>query len=471
MEKKFGIREMHLFSHRGNYFMFLPVKMELYELAEEQYIEMERLKNEELLPSQLLCENGEFFEELLQADILTEEGGVSDACASESEEKPGLPEEPEPYINNIVLQVANDCNLNCLYCYGSGGSYDRERELMTWDVAKQGIDYLVERSEEGAEVVITFFGGEPLLNVPVIRKSIEYCKELAPKVNRKFRYSMTTNGTIFSEEIAELIRENRIHVMVSMDGGKCQQDRYRCYADGSGSYDVIRKNIDAIKEANGGQLSARATVCGPDIDVIGIKKALFDAGFTNAHLSLADVSRDSELRITEAQMEEIAAQYETFAEEYIEDMLRERQNNQLCFTQTIEKLFFKQFSLRSCSAGKNGHAVGSNGKVYPCQRFMGMDDYGMGTIYGEKNEKLWVPTVLEKDACRNCWARFLCGGGCMYTFVNEGGSVNGEAPAYCTLQKRVFELGLYCYSMLKKENESFFQNRFTPMSVQETADC
>jgi len=470
MEKGYKVREMHLFSHGGKHLLFLPTKLELYELEKEQYGELERLKNGELAIEQIAETNREFFEELIEADILEAEGEAKDDLSAMLEAGE-VPEEPKVYISSIVLQVANDCNLNCVYCYGSGGSYDRERELMSWDVAKRAIDYLVERSREGAEVTITFFGGEPLLNVPVIRKCIAYCKEIAPKVNRTFGYSMTTNGTIFSEEIAELIRENQIHVMVSMDGGKCQQDRYRCYADGKGSYDVIKKNIDGIKEANGGKLNARATVCGPDINVIEIKKELLAAGFTNAHLSLADVSADSELRISKEQMEEIATQYEVFAEEYIDNLLNERPDGQINFKQTIERLFFKQLSLRACSAGKNGLAIGSNGKVYPCQRFMGMDEYAMGTIYGEEEAHMWVPTVLEKKACRDCWARFLCGGGCMYTFVNEGGSLDGEAPRCCSLQKKIFELGLYCYSAIKDKKEEFFLERFVPESARNMSDC
>lgn len=458
--KKCFLTETHLFEKHGVYFAFLPQTLMLYQVDKDTFDELSNLKEKYGTGSSFYSED----EDLIASGIIYEsEEPQGDKFKQGYEEY--LKENPDegiPPITNAVLQIANDCNLNCIYCYGDGGSYGRQRELMTMDTAKKAIDLMVANSEGVKELTVIFFGGEPLINFEVVKGTLEYCKSIEETSGKKFRYSMTTNGTILTDEIYNFIKDNRVSVMISMDGGEELQNKHRCYCNGKGSFDDIKKNIERFKEARGGYLTARATVCRTDIRFKKIRDDLLALGFTNAVTSMVDTSEDSPLFIGGDYTNRVLAEYEILADDYIESMKssEKKQLNNL-FSEASDRLYFKKLKIRSCNAGYGGIAIGTDGNIYPCHRFMGMPEYIIGTLNEGINEitraEYRKATIFTKAECNDCWARYLCSGGCAHTSAVHGGDVFHAPTCYCDIYKGLYEIHLYTYCKLKEWDENIFK--------------
>lgn len=452
--------ECHFFIKEGKYFIFVVSNLRLYELDKDSYEKIYGIYNNTIDVD--WDSESEFEAELIEAEILKSKEAI-DEENQEYEEKPVInTDNYKLNMSNIVLQVANDCNLNCKYCYGAGGTYNRVRELMTFETAKKSIDYFLANSGERKELYIVFFGGEPLLNFALIKQVIHYCESLEEKIDKKFRYSMTTNGTILNDEIADYIKKYNITVMISMDGPKEIQDAYRCYENGCGSYEVIEKNIERFKELRGGHLTVRSTICGPNIQMSDIRKSLLKAGFTNVLMSLVDIDEKSPLAINKDQKEDLLRQYEILAKDFVEDIKNYKVPNNRLFLDVLEKLYYKHLTIRSCSAGLYGFAIGSDGNIYPCQRFMGMEDY----IIGNLDDGIDVDKILsyshanveEKKDCQQCWIRYLCGGACMNMCVTRGGGIMETPYDTCEIYRALYETILMIYYELKEWDDNYFSN-------------
>jgi uncharacterized protein len=197
-----------------------------------------------------------------------------------------------PKIHSITLHVANDCNLRCSYCYGKGGTYGEERCLMDWGTARESVDFLVRNSDSQQELSIAFFGGEPLMNFPVIKRTVSYCETVARKLGKKFTYSLTTNGTLFRQNNVDFMRQNKFGILVSLDGTKEIHDRHRIFASGKGSYDVIVKKLKRFFDP--GSVSVRCTLPYDCFDLEGSVLNLKDMGIGRAHFELVDGLHDTE---------------------------------------------------------------------------------------------------------------------------------------------------------------------------------
>ena len=463
--KNLCFNECHFFEKEGNGFLFVVRSLQLYSLDRETYETVKSMYGQhpagtvferrkttligDLLDAGILCTSEQWEEEQRQIAQAVERS------ETRSQEKKTVA------ISNIVLQVANDCNLNCKYCYGSGGSYGRKRELMSFDVARKGIDYMVENRGERTRLRITFFGGEPLLNFELIKKCIAYCEMLEKEHGITFGYSMTTNGTIVSDEILAYIKKYRFSLLVSMDGGKETQDCYRCFVEGKGSFDIIQPNLAAFKEANGGRLSVRATVCKPKMDMVAIRKELTELGFDNVIMSMVDTDSGSSLFLGN-DTEEMILQYDRLAKALICDAKAGKPINNTFFNEILRKLYYKALSVKGCNAGSTGFAIGSDGAFYPCHRYMGMEDYICGNVDDgidvEKTKIFDHVSVFEKADCKECWARFLCGGGCSNICVTQTGDVMKAPECYCDIYRGIYKIMLHMYYELKQWDDQYFRN-------------
>jgi len=454
------LTELHLFKSGETCFAFLPRNLQLFEVDEDTYSKLAKLTSEaENNFGAIDCKD----EDLISAGFIYEGEKPQEDPIKEGYYKAVEKQEDDGkiHITNTVLQIANDCNLNCIYCYGDGGSYGRERELMSFETAKKAIDFTVDNSEGVNNILIIFFGGEPLINFDVVKKTFDYCKSIESDKGKKFSFSMTTNGTILTDEIYRFIKDNRISVMISVDGGREIQDKHRCYCDGRGSFDDVKKNIEKFKEARGGYLTARATVCRTDFRFKNIKDDLLAMGFTNAITSMVDTSEDSDLFIGGEYTNEVLEQYRILADDYVSSVKKGEKNLNHLFTNYLNALYFKKMKIRGCNAGESGIAVGTNGKIYPCHRFMGMDDNVIGTIDDgidiPRRNEYRKANVLTKEECKDCWARYLCSGACSHTSVSHTGSVFHAPTCYCDIYKGVIELVLYVYWELKKWDDDVFR--------------
>ena len=468
----------HLFCYGESHFVFIVGNLRVYECDSETYDFLKELtdtyKEGDVLPLE---------DEL--ADTLLESGLVSQIKAAETESEVSSDaakedntdrtndnseevrdDKPFVRITNIVLELSNDCNLNCIYCYGDGGSYGRKRELMSAETARKAVDMLFNNCGDLKEPHVTFFGGEPLLNFGVLKETVAYCRELEANSDKHFTFSMTTNGTICNDEIEEFCLKNRVHVMLSIDGPKCVQDKQRPSCDGKSSFDKIVPNIERFKRINRGHLTARSTVCNPNYDFVGIKSSLLALGFTEVQMSLVDTDKSSPLyagsKSKDTYNEPLVKEYERLALDYIETVKKEGKSSNKLFDSIIRDLYFKNIRFTACGAGMRGFAIGTDEKIYPCHRYMGMDDYAVGTLdTGIDFESTLLyrhSNVMEKEGCKECWAKFLCGGGCSHISVTQENDVRKAPQLYCETYRKLYEIAIFTYSQLKKWNEDVFRN-------------
>ena len=272
---------------------------------------------------------------------------------------------------------------------------------------------------------------------------------------------MTTNGTILNDEIYHFIKDNKISVMISVDGGEDIQNKHRCYCDGRGSFEDVKKNIERFKEARGGFLTARATVCSTDIRFKKIKDDLLAMGFTNAITSMVDTSEDSPLFIGGDYTEKILEQYQILADDYVADIMNGKKSFSPLFSSYLDKLYFKKMKIRSCNAGNNGLAIGTDGNIYPCHRFMGMPDYIIGNLESGIDDTLRAQyrkaTIYTKEECKDCWARYICSGGCSHTSASHNGDIYHAPSCYCDIYRGLHEIILHTYFRLKGWDDDVFR--------------
>ena len=249
--------------------------------------------------------------------------------------------------------------------------------------------------------------------------------------------------------------------MISVDGGEDIQNKHRCYCDGRGSFEDVKKNIERFKEARGGFLTARATVCSTDIRFKKIKDDLLAMGFTNAITSMVDTSEDSPLFIGGDYTEKILEQYQILADDYVADIMNGKKSFSPLFSSYLDKLYFKKMKIRSCNAGNNGLAIGTDGNIYPCHRFMGMPDYIIGNLESGIDETLRAQyrkaTIYTKEECKDCWARYICSGGCSHTSASHNGDIYHAPSCYCDIYRGLHEIILHTYFKLKSWDDDVFR--------------
>lgn len=463
----------HVFCYGDSRFIFIVGNLRVYECDPETYDFLKELtdtyKEGDVLPL-----DDELAETLLESGLISQIKESDGSSENETKDQPvqaqnsdiaAEEDKPTVRITNIVLELSNDCNLNCIYCYGDGGSYGRKRELMSAETARKSVDMLFNNCGDLKEPHITFFGGEPLLNFSVLKDTVAYCRELESKSDKRFTFSMTTNGTICDDEIEEFCLKNKVHVMLSIDGPKCIQDKQRPACDGKSSFDKIIPNIERFKRINHGHLTARSTVCNPNFDFVGIKSSLLKLGFTEVQMSLVDTDKTSPLyagsKSKDTYNEPLVKEYERLALDYIETVKKEGRSSNKLFDSIIRDLYFKNIRFTACGAGMRGFAIGTDEKIYPCHRYMGMDDYAVGTLdTGIDYEATLLyrhSNVFEKEDCKDCWARFLCGGGCSHISVTQENDVKKAPQLYCETYRKLYEIAIYTYSELKKWDDNVFR--------------
>ncbi len=469
----------HLFCYETSFFAFIVGNLRVYECDRASYNFLKDLTDTFKEGDILHFDDDSIVEPLLESGLISqseEELNVSEDVIK-ADKKGILYHSNSTYddeqnvknnvlITNIVLELSNDCNLNCIYCYGDGGSYGRKKELMSVETAKKSVDLLFNNCGSLKEIHITFFGGEPLLNFSVLKETVAYCHELEAKSDKHFKFSMTTNGTICNDEIEQFCIENKVHVMLSIDGSKCIQDKQRPSCDGQSSFDKIIPNIERFKKINRGHLTARSTVCNPNYDFVGTKNSLLSLGFTEVQMTLVDTNKASPLYVGSKSKNEcnelLVKGYEQLAFDYVEAVKREGKSKNKLFDSIIRNLYFKNIRSTACGAGLRGFAIGTDEKIYPCHRYMGMDDYVVGTLETGIDYDATLlyrhSSVFEKEDCKDCWAKFLCGGGCSHTSVTQENDVRKAPQLYCETYRKLYELAIFAYSELKKWNSNVFKN-------------
>lgn len=371
-------------------------------------------------------------------------------------EKPVVPEDAE--VNNLVINICHDCNLRCKYCFASTGSYKGERSLMNEDVAIQTVDWYFKQSGESKALNLQFFGGEPLMNVPLIKKIIVHADELAKKYDKTIYYSMSTNGTILNDEILQLVKDHNIGIQISIDGPPEIHDKYRITENGGGSYDMIKENIKTLlKELPASQVIPRATVPPDAIKINKIVNHLFDLGFKIVFFVPA--MGCGKYVISENNFDEIEKEYNQLAETFIEKYENDEEYNVYPFSTEVDVISKGIKRAYGCGSGIGFMNVAMNGDLYPCMRFTNREEYRLGNVFdgidNEKRKMFFNRTVEDRHNCKKCWARYFCGGACISIPTESGNGLLGSDVSACEVAKHVTKLAMYTNCVLTRDGKPF----------------
>ena len=352
-------------------------------------------------------------------------------------------------LKAMCLHVAHDCNMSCMYCFASGGDFNTKRELMSVEVAKSAIDYLIANSRNRKNLEVDFFGGEPLLNFDVVKETVLYAKSLENKYNKNFRFTITTNCIKLNDEVMSFVNRYMTNIVMSLDGRKEVNDIARKTLNEKSSYDIIVDKIkQAVKSRTDKDYFVRGTYTANNLDFSEDVRHMAELGFKNTSIEPVVADASQSYAITEELLPQIFNEYEKLIDLYLEYKSTENEFNFFHFNIDLNNASCKFKKESGCGAGSDYIAVAPTGEIYPCHQFVGEESFNLGTVdHGiEKNEiveKFKETTISKKPHCERCWAKYFCGGGCYANAYHFSGQIDGCYDIGCALQKKRIECALY----------------------------
>lgn len=366
-----------------------------------------------------------------------------------------LKEKSAGVIKALCLHVAHTCNLNCSYCFASQGKYHGDRAIMSYEVGKRALDFLVENSGTRRNLEVDFFGGEPLMNFGVVKDLVAYARSIEKEKNKNFRFTLTTNGLNITDEVIDFANKEMSNVVLSLDGRKEVHDRFRVDLAGRGSYDRIVPLFQKFVEKRGGKnYYMRGTFTHYNPDFLNDIKAMLDLGFTEISMEPVVCAENDPSALTAEDREIVKKQYEDLAKLMIE---RRNAGKPFTFYHYMIDLkggpcIYKRVS--GCGSGTEYMAVTPWGDLYPCHQFVGEEKFRLGSVFEgvtnlEKQNEFAACNVYAREECADCWAKLYCAGGCAANAYHATGSVNGVYKSGCELFKKRIE----CAIMLEISKE------------------
>lgn len=355
-------------------------------------------------------------------------------------------------VKALCLHIAHDCNLRCSYCFAGTGEYMGHRSLMSLDVGKKAIDFLIENSGNRRNLEIDFFGGEPLMNFEVVKGIVDYARTREKEANKNFRFTITTNVMMLDEDKRNYINKNMHNVVLSLDGRKEVNDAVRKRVDGTGSYDRIlplaQKMVEERKEKGGQQYYIRGTFTRNNLDFGADVLHMADMGFDQISVEPVVAAKDSGLDIRAEDLETACNEYERLAKEYVERRKNGQWFNFFHFMIDLEGGPCIAKRMRGCGSGTEYLAVTPEGELYPCHQFVGHEEFLLGNIFDGLNQNTVRETFKEtnvytKPQCNSCWAKFYCSGGCAANAWQFNNDIKVPYDIGCELEKKRVECALW----------------------------
>ncbi len=450
MDKK-DIMPFQLFHHHGNHYVINIDRMQASPINKITAETLNMIINE---PENLLPIDIE--ETLNLLGLISRDSGKKETI---------ITKEPVPIVY-MYLFLTQSCNLRCIYCYGNGGEYGTGGS-MEKDTAFQAIDWLIEKAEKIKKVHLGFFGGEPLLNFPLMKAVVEYAQKRTKEMGKEVAFFLTSNATLLDDEIIAFFKENQISVQISFDGPKEIQDAQRPYANGQGTYSAtvpkIRKLLAAVPRTSGHSVLVGNT------DPQLIKDALQEIGFTKVSISPASLSlfsEDSAKETSTRDTQTVLHALEQEAETWLH-LIQSKDSaglKNLKASSGLYGLYRGMVSLlhnskrpHFCGAGRGLIGVSVSGDVYLCHRFVGMEEYKLGSIFEHdlKREEYLKNPITCNQLCANCFAKNYCAGGCKHDNLSSCGSITTPSEDMCRLRCRELELAATIICNLTPEDKAF----------------
>ena len=351
-------------------------------------------------------------------------------------------------IKALCLHIAHTCNLNCSYCFASQGKYHGDRALMSFEVGKQALDFLIENSGTRHNLEVDFFGGEPLMNFQVVKDLVAYARSIEKVKGKNFRFTLTTNGMLIDDDVIDFANKEMSNVVLSLDGRKEIHDRYRVDYAGNGSWEKIVPKFQKLVDAREGKnYYMRGTFTHANPDFLKDIQTMLDLGFNELSMEPVVSSPDDASALTEEDKAIVMQQYEDLAQLMLR---REEEGRPFTFYHYMIDLeggpcIYKRIS--GCGSGTEYMAVTPWGDLYPCHQFVGDDKYKLGDVWNgvsntEVQNEFAQCNVYARPQCRDCWARLYCSGGCAANAYHATGSVKGVYEYGCDLFKKRLECAI-----------------------------
>jgi uncharacterized protein len=460
--------EAHAFRAEGTEFVYLVPSGAIFRMEGLAREMVDLVRGQGLMRSDIvryflnrgydLAEIETTIDELDQAEVLT--SGLSKPPA------PVVPLQSFP-LQRVVLNVTNQCNLACTYCYEYSADriaqQDGKPKYMSADVAESGVEMLLKESAGREGLHVTFFGGETLLNFPVMRSTVEYAKRRVAELGKRVEFSLTTNATLLTEEIIDFLSEHRIGVTVSIDGDRELNDKMRVFHDGRGSYSVIAPKIkELLQRHRTNSIGARVTLTSQVTDVKRIYRHLTsELGFDSVGFSPATASPDRLYHIGSQKMDNILDSFAELAWEYRDYAVTGRQHGFTNVSDTLKELHSGVSKAYPCGAGVGLLGVGTAGDVSLCHRFVDSPVGKMGHVknggvdHQARNEFLATHHIGARYDCHTCWARPVCSGGCFHEGYIHYGRTSAANLHYCDWIRGWNDLCLQILGEISVRNPSF----------------
>ena len=357
----------------------------------------------------------------------------------------------ETVVKALCLNVAHDCNLRCKYCFADEGEYHGRRALMSEEVGKAALDFLVKNSGGRKNLEVDFFGGEPLMNWEVVKKLVEYGRSIEKEYDKNFRFTITTNGTLLNDEILEFVNKEMGNIVLSIDGRKEVNDSMRPRAGGQGCYDDIVPKYQKVAESRH-QLRyfVRGTFTHANLDFSEDVKHLAELGFKQISVEPVVASPEDWYAFKDEDIPIICKEYDKLAKYYIEKHKEGKGFNFFHFNIDLEGGPCVAKRLSGCGSGCEYLGVTPWGDLYPCHQFVGNEDFIMGNVFDgitrpDIRDKFKKSNVYSRPECQKCFARYYCSGGCAANAYNFNGDINATYKHGCELQRKRIE----CAIMIK----------------------
>ncbi len=429
--------------------------IEMYERTSRDEIKAEILnkyKDTDGISEQDVVECFEQIEELRAAGKLFTEDTFEDLAGKFKERSAGV-------VKALCLHIAHTCNLNCSYCFASQGKYNGERAIMSFEVGKQALDFLVANSKGRRNLEVDFFGGEPLMNFEVVKKLVAYARKIEKDAGKNFRFTLTTNGVLIDDDVIDFANREMSNVVLSLDGRREVHDRYRVDYAGNGSWDKIVPKFQKLVEARGGKnYYMRGTFTHANPDFLKDIEVMLDLGFKELSMEPVVGPEDDPTALTKEDLPIVLEQYEKLAELMLE---RHRKGDPFTFYHYMIDLtggpcIYKRIS--GCGSGTEYMAVTPWGDLYPCHQFVGDEKFKLGDVWNGVDAKdvqaeFAACNVYTRPECRDCWAKLYCSGGCAANAYHATGSVSGVYKYGCELFKKRMECAIMIEAAKLTESE------------------
>ena len=364
----------------------------------------------------------------------------------------------ETVVKALCLHIAHDCNLGCLYCFAGEGEYHGRRALMSFEVGKKALDFLIAASGNRRNLEVDFFGGEPLMNLEVVKQLVAYGRSREADSNKRFRFTLTTNGMLLNEEIMDFCNREMSNVVLSLDGRREVNDYMRPTRNQRGSsYDIIVPKFQRFAASRAGKdYYVRGTFTRHNLDFAEDVKHFADLGFEQMSIEPVVAAPEEPYAIRAEDLPVIMAEYDSLAKEYIK---RKKEGNGFHFFHFMIDLnqgpcVAKRLS--GCGSGTEYLAVTPWGDFYPCHQFVGQEEFLMGNVdtgivRTDIRDEFKLCNVYAKEKCRDCFARFYCSGGCAANAYNFHGSITDAYDIGCEMQKKRIECAIMIKAALADE--------------------